>query len=101
MKAGRWSESSHSSSDRLCNQITLLCGEHARHAGQPGNRVQVTVRSAVNDVNRVVSGMSDEQMAVTGVVGRMIESAFSGVRRKVDISEMFEDHIRRSLTATV
>ena len=55
--------------------------------------MQVTVRSAVNDVNRVVSGMSDVQTAVMGVVRRMIESAFSDMRRKVDISEMFEDHL--------
>jgi len=54
--------------------------------------VQVTVRRAIDDVNHVVSGMSDVQMAVT-VVGRMIESALSDVRRKVDISEMFEDHL--------
>ena len=55
--------------------------------------MQVTVPSAVNDVNRIVSGMSDVQMVVMGVVSRMIESTFSDVRRKFDISEMFEDHL--------
>jgi hypothetical protein len=45
----------------------------------------------IDDVNRVVSGIGDVQTVVG--VGRVIESAFSDMRRKFDISEMFDDHL--------
>ena len=44
------------------NQIPVLRREHARHTGQPGNRVEVAIGSTVDDVNSVARGVGNVQM---------------------------------------
>jgi hypothetical protein len=73
------------------NQIPILRREHACDTGQPGDRVKVAIASAVDDVNGIARRMGDVDTVVSSVVGGMIESALSCVRRQVDVPEMFDD----------